>query len=101
MLVAHDEPGARVPAKDRIVVAGGPNGFGPFIPGHGFSQPFVRPRTAARSALPELGLGASLMDDPGVIGAFVLVPDPFDDAAGVTDCRRRALVKMVADRQTV
>ena len=77
--VALQQPCARIPPQQRVVVAGRPNGFGAsrttsWLP----AAIRRRPRAAAGRAVPELGLGPPLADDARVVGALVVAVHPLD-----------------------
>lgn len=68
-----NQPHARVPAQDRIVVAGRAQRLGPVVVGQRVFQPLARDLGRAESSAKELGSAAPLADEAGVIFALVRV----------------------------
>src|SRR5437764_10761373 len=59
-LVPRNEPGAGIPAQQRIVIPSRPNGFGFFVPGHRFTETVISLGTREVTGLRQLGLAQSL-----------------------------------------
>ena len=81
----HEQPRAGVPAEKRIIVVGGTDGFGAFVPGHRLVEPLDRRGRGAEAIALEDGLGAAFSDDSGIIRAVVSVArggGNFDDECG-------------------
>src|SRR5215217_7439081 len=70
-VVAFDDAGTAVPAEDRVVVAGRTDRFGPFEPFHRLLEKLIGIYAGFR----EGRFCTALVDDTGVIGAFVLALD--------------------------
>src|SRR5262245_2164860 len=71
--MAVEQPCARIPAEQRIVVSVRPDRFSLFEALHGFHQPIERTDARTRPATRELRLGAALADDALVVRALVLI----------------------------
>ena len=71
MAVAHDEPGARIPSKQRVVITRGPYLFCFFEPIHRFAKQIVGLEPTIGRILNQFGFGATLRKNPGVVGAII------------------------------
>jgi len=99
VLVAHDQPGTGVPAKERVVVARRADAFGLLVTRHRFAQPLVRPRAAARGPAAKQRLRPPFVNESGVVGALVFILQAGDGMPGLRDERLRLLIELLGDCQ--
>src|ERR1017187_4048848 len=65
------QPGASIPAEDRVIVSGGSDRFGLLVPIHCLAQLVVGGKAGARGPLVEPGLGDPLADQAGIIRPLI------------------------------
>src|SRR5438105_2924498 len=89
----------RVPAQDRVVVAGRPARLGLLVPASRLAQELVDGALGARSRLAEQRARAPLANDAGVVGALVAVLDAAKCLPCPRDGRGAVLAELVRQRQ--
>src|SRR5260221_6812345 len=74
-MVSHDQARARVPAKQRIVIARRPNRRGAFVPAHRLAQPLVGAWSAVRYSATPSRLRPPLPDDSREVCTVIVVAE--------------------------
>src|SRR5262249_24351293 len=97
--IAYDQARARVPAQDRVVVAAGTKRLGALVPVHRLAEPVVDEWTRAGRMMLQLRLRPALVDEAGVVGAFVLVPQLRDRFPRSRDAGPRILIELLGQGQ--
>src|SRR6476646_3157412 len=81
-LIAREDPRAGVPPENGLVVPRRPAGRRLLVPVHRLAEPLVGQLPRPHRAAPDVGLGAPLGDDTGVVVTPILVVQPGQQRVG-------------------
>ena len=93
-----EQPYARIPAQDRVVVAGGAQRLGFGVVFERVVEPFARGDRGAAIGVFELRDGATLADQAGVLGALVGAGELRHEIEGLA-VRPGALAELIGQRE--
>jgi hypothetical protein len=96
---ALEDSRARVPAEDRFIVPRRPDGFRALVQRHCLTKPLIGHCSRPRCASSQQCLCATLVDDPLVIGALIIVAQTRQDLAGPSLPLCGRLGKLIGDRE--
>jgi hypothetical protein len=97
--MALEQPRARVPAQDRLVVAGRADRLGLLVPLHRVAQPVVGQVAEAELRRAQLRLRQPLAHDARVVGLAVRVAELRQQLARALGPRAGRLRELVGDRE--